>query len=126
MSKHFLAVGDYLINPELLTFAVLERGPAEPCLRLGFAMRENDPERDLRLTGDVAREVLRWLRLHSVFLTNAGGFGSAGIPAQRSHEEDSPTTHRPSGGTISERAARLDLAQTGGPERFLSPTGTHR
>jgi hypothetical protein len=30
MSKQFLAVGDYLINPELLAYAVLEPGSTEP------------------------------------------------------------------------------------------------
>jgi hypothetical protein len=121
-----LAVGDYLINPELLTFAVLERGPAELSLRLGFATRENDPERDLRLTGDVARDVLRWLRLNSVFLTTAGGFGSTGIPAQVSDEKDSRINHRSGDGTNIERYGLLEIAPTDGADRFLSPTRSQR
>ena len=81
MSTQFLAAGDYLINPEFLTFAVLEQGAAEPRLRLGFARGGTDTGGELQLTGNVAREVLRWLRLNIIFLTAEGGFGSAGTPA---------------------------------------------
>jgi hypothetical protein len=85
MSKQFLAVGDYLINPALLTFAVLDRDSAEPALRLGFAPSPLDAGSELRLFGEEAREVLRWLRLNAVFLTRAGEFGST--EAERpSHE----------------------------------------
>jgi hypothetical protein len=111
MSKQFLAVGDYLINPELLTFAVLERGSADLCLRLGFASSRTEPEGDLRLTGDVAREVLRWLRLNAVFLSTGGGFGSTGIPAQLPREEELRSNNRKGD------------ARTDGTERFLSRTG---
>ncbi len=89
MLKQFLAVGDYLINPELLTYAVLEEGSAEPHLRLGFAAGGAVAAGDLRLTGDVAREVLRWLRLNAVFLSTGGGFGATGIPARPPVETDS-------------------------------------
>jgi hypothetical protein len=94
MSKPFLAVGDYLINPGLLTFAVLEHGPAEPRLRLGFANRNAEQGEELRLTGEAAREVLRWLRLNSVFLGAAGGFGSTGIVGESSNETDSRSVVR--------------------------------
>ena len=59
MSTQFLAAGDYLIDPEFLTFAVLEQGAAEPRLRLGFARGGTDTGGELQLTGNVAREVLR-------------------------------------------------------------------
>jgi hypothetical protein len=81
MSKRFLAVGDYLINPDLLTYAVLERDGGRPNLRLGFASQVAYGGGELRLAGDEAREVLRWLRLNADFLTTAGGFGSIGGPA---------------------------------------------
>jgi hypothetical protein len=102
MPKQFLAVGDYLINPELLTFAVLEQGPAQPRLRLGFATRNAEQDGELRLTGDVAREVLRWLRLNSVFLSTGGGFGSTGIPERPSYETDSQGVARYGNGAIRE------------------------
>jgi hypothetical protein len=76
MSKQFLAVGDYLINPGLLTFAVVDRDSAEPALRLGFAASPVDSGSEIRLFGEEAREVLRWLRLNAVFLTRAGESGS--------------------------------------------------
>ncbi len=76
MSKQFLAVGDYLINPELLAFAVVDRDSAEPALRLGFAAGPVGSGSEIRLFGEEAREVLRWLRLNAVFLTRAGEFGS--------------------------------------------------
>jgi hypothetical protein len=82
MSRQFLAVGDYLINPELLTYAILEQGATEPRLRLGFATRGTDNSGELQLTGDEAREVLRWLRLNAVFLSTGGAFGSTGSVTQ--------------------------------------------
>ena len=102
MPKQFLAVGDYLINPELLTFAVLEQGPAQPRLRLGFATRNAEQDGGLRLTGDVAREVLRWLRLNSVFLSTGGGFGSTGIPERPPYENDSQSVARNGYGAVRE------------------------
>jgi hypothetical protein len=97
MSKQFLAVGDYLINPQLLSFAILERGHGEPRLRLGFATAGGaaDGDGELRLTGDDAREVLRWLRLNATFLTVGGGFGSTGVSWERSIESDSRPSVRP-------------------------------
>jgi hypothetical protein len=88
MSKQFLAVGDYLINPELLAYAVLAPGSAEPRLRLGFSTAVADQEGELELTGDVAREVLRWLRLNATFLSTAGGFGSTGLSVQPAREQE--------------------------------------
>ena len=35
-SKQFLAVGDYLINPELLAYAVLEPDPRSPVSAWAF------------------------------------------------------------------------------------------
>jgi hypothetical protein len=102
MSKQFLAVGDYLINPELLTYAILERGASEPHLRLGFATRGAEPDGELQLTGDAAREVLRWLRLNAVFLSTGGAFGAAGVAAQSSHETDSRSNGWRENGPIGE------------------------
>jgi hypothetical protein len=97
MSKQFLAVGDYLINPQLLTFAVLERESAEPRLRLGFASGTADSNSELWLTGDEAREVLRWLRLNATFLTAGGGFGATGVPLDRASERPSFGRERTNG-----------------------------
>jgi hypothetical protein len=94
MSKQFLAVGDYLINPDLLTYAIHERDAGAPQLRLGFSSHAPDGGSELRLAGDEAREVLRWLRLNAVFLTKAGGFGSIGGPAEGSIESDSRSVAR--------------------------------
>ena len=71
-----------MINPELLAYAVLEPGSAEPRLRLGFSTRVADPDGELELTGEAAREVLRWLRLNATFLSTNGGFGSTGQSVQ--------------------------------------------
>ncbi len=102
MSTQFLAAGDYLINPEFLTFAVLEQGAAEPRLRLGFARGGTDTGGELQLTGNVAREVLRWLRLNIIFLTAEGGFGSAGTPARPVCETESRSVARSEAGVIGE------------------------
>ncbi|MGP0066394.1 MAG: hypothetical protein ACLQGP_22750 [Isosphaeraceae bacterium] len=84
MSKQFLAVGDYLINPELLTYAISEGRQ----LRLGFAHPAPDAHGELRLDGEEAREVLRWLRLNAIFLTKAGRFGSVGVPVEDPIEDE--------------------------------------
>jgi hypothetical protein len=123
MPKQFLAVGDYLINPELLTFAVLEQGPAQPRLRLGFATRNAEQDGELRLTGDVAREVLRWLRLNSEFLTSAGGFGSTGIPDRPAYETDSRSVARNGNGAIRDGWGSLGAPRSEEPGRFLSRVG---
>jgi hypothetical protein len=112
MSKQFLAVGDYLINPELLTYAVLEQGGAEPKLRLGFAAATSNPQGELLLTGDVAREVLRWLRLNATFLSSGGGFGATGIPAPSARETDARSSGRRGNGPITEGWGPLRLPQT--------------
>jgi hypothetical protein len=100
MSKQFLAVGDYLINPELLTYAVSEGRQ----LRLGFAHPAPDAHGELRLDGEEAREVLRWLRLNAVFLTRTGGFGSVGSPAEDSIEDESRSFPRRAHATIHDRS----------------------
>jgi hypothetical protein len=94
MSKQFLAVGDYVINPELLAYAILDGDHGESQLRLGFAARGTDGGGELLLAGDEAREVLRWLRLNAVFLTKAGGFGSIGGPVAGAIESDSRSVAR--------------------------------
>ncbi len=124
MSKQFLAVGDYLINPELLTFAVLEQGSAEPRLRLGFATHGAGQEGELRLTGDVAREVLRWLRLNAVFLSAGGGFGSTGsLGLQSSPPAESLNYERKGNGTIADSWGRVDVPRSEGAGKFLSRAG---
>jgi hypothetical protein len=120
MSKQFLAVGDYLINPELLTYAVHEPTAAEPRLRLGFATRGGDHESELRLTGDVAREVLRWLRLNAVFLGTGGAFGSTGVPAQPPFETDSRSVARKESGVIGEGWGPVTVGHSHESGRFLS------
>jgi hypothetical protein len=67
-----------LINPGLLTYAISEG----PQLRLGFTSRVQDAQGELRLNGEEAKEVLRWLRLNATFLSKAGSFGSIGVPAE--------------------------------------------
>jgi len=83
MSKKFLSIGDVLINPDLLAYAVLDAEVDElegPGLRLGFASAGGPPS-DLRLKGQAAGEVLRWLRLNADFLNRSTGH--APIPAPR-------------------------------------------
>ncbi len=122
MAKQFLAVGDYLINPELLTYAVLEQGTVEPRLRLGFANCGADHEGDLWLTGDVAREVLRWLRLNATFLSTAAHSDRAAIcPDHRMR-----LIHEASATTKAERLTRTGdrKARRGRRDaRFLSRVG---
>ena len=94
MSKSFLAFGDYLINPDLLAYAIVENDGAEPRLRLGFAASFPDSRGELRLAGEEAREVLRWLRLNATFLTRGGGFGAIGRPAESAIESESRSIPR--------------------------------
>jgi hypothetical protein len=78
VSKLFLAVGDYVINPQLVSYAFLERDSPEPRLRVGFAAHASTHSPELLLSGDESKELLRWLRLNATFLTRGGGFGSIG------------------------------------------------
>jgi len=74
MSKKFLSVGDTLINPDLLAYAVVDvPGPDGAALRLGFATQSGG-RNEIRLVGDQAGEVLRWLRLNADFLARHGSF----------------------------------------------------
>ena len=73
MSKSFIAVGDYLINPQLLAYAFVDPDNPEPRLRVGFASTAATGAAELSLTGDQAGELLRWLRLNATFLTKGGG-----------------------------------------------------
>jgi hypothetical protein len=87
MSKKFLSVGDTLINPDLLAYAVVDRPePDGVVLRLGFASHSGE-RNDLRLVGDQAGEVLRWLRLNADFLNKQGSFhpNTPSRPAPREH-----------------------------------------
>ena len=120
MCKQFLAAGDYLINPELLTYAVIERGTSELCLRLGFSNRGADTEGELRLMGDVASEVLRWLRLNAIFLSTAGGFGSSGIPARGKYETESRSFARGGTRAIGESWGTPSMPQHEKSSQFLS------
>ncbi|WP_165249745.1 hypothetical protein [Paludisphaera soli] len=102
MSKKFLSVGDILINPDLLTYAVVEDDGDHLDgleLRLGFASPGGSPH-DLRLRGEAAGEVLRWLRLNADFLGRPGTFGpNAPLrPARRDSRRDAsavPAYDRP-------------------------------
>jgi hypothetical protein len=123
MSKQFLAVGDYLINPQLLTFAILERDSAGPRLRLGFATGTSatDGDGELRLSGDDAREVLRWLRLNSTFLTSSGAFGSTGVSLERASESDARSSAR-IGPSIGQ--AWRGISDRADPEPAARPAGS--
>lgn len=74
----FLAVGDILINPSLLAYAVVEGDASELRLRLAFATPGATSRNEVRLAGDEARATLRWLRLNSTFLNQAAAFGIRG------------------------------------------------
>jgi hypothetical protein len=74
MSKKFLSVGDTLINPDLLAYAVVDGpGPDGGAIRLGFATQAGG-RNEIRLVGDQAGEILRWLRLNADFLARDGSF----------------------------------------------------
>ena len=85
MSKKFLSVGDTLINPDLLAYAVVEgEGPEGVQLRLGFAA-QGGGRGDLVVGGEAGGEILRWLRLNADFLNKQGTFAPNGV---------SPYAHR--------------------------------
>ncbi len=87
MSKKFLSVGDTLINPDLLAYAVVDGdGPEGPELRLGFASHSGGRGGDLLVRGESAGEILRWLRLNSDFLSKQGTF-SPNSPTRHAHRE---------------------------------------
>jgi hypothetical protein len=78
-TQRFLAVGDLLINPDLLAYATFDEDADGPRLRLGFATGSGgfaNPE--VQLSGSEAGVALRWLRLHATSLTQDGAFGSIG------------------------------------------------
>jgi hypothetical protein len=123
MPKQFLAVGDLLINPELLAYAVLERGSAEPRLRLGFSTRVADQDGELELTGDEAREVLRWLRLNATFLSTGGGFGSTGLSVQQARDSEVRTSGWRAHGAIGEAWGPRSISQPEEAGRFFNRGG---
>jgi hypothetical protein len=87
MSKKFLSIGDTLINPDQLAYAVFDKeGCGGPRLRLGFASQSGD-QGQLRLEGEAAREVLRWLRQNANFLSKPGGLGPIGPSRETSPEQ---------------------------------------
>ena len=80
-AKRFLAVGDLLINPDLLAYATYEDDHDGPRLRLGFATGSGASARaEVRLAGEEAEQALRWLRLNTFSLTQEGAFGPIGPP----------------------------------------------
>ena len=107
-----------LMHPELLAYAVLEPGSAEPRLRLGFSTRVADQEGDLELTGDVAREVLRWLRLNATFLSTGGGFGSTGLTVQQARDSEARSTGWRAHGSIGEARGHRSVPQPEAAGRF--------
>jgi len=64
-----------------------------PDLRLGFAAQPGGIN-DLRVQGDSAREILRWLRLNADFLTKQGSF-APNTPTRHATRE----YHRADGGS---------------------------
>jgi hypothetical protein len=84
-AQRFLAIGDLLINPDLLAYATFEEEADGPRLRLGFATGSGAfAKSEVRLSGSEAGEALRWLRLHATSLTQEGAFGSIGRPLKGS------------------------------------------
>ena len=96
--KRFLAVGDLLINPDLLAYATFKQDADGPRLRLGFATASGTAARaEVRISGDEAGVALRWLRLNATPLTQEGAFGPIGRPIDGSLSgqplEARPTDH---------------------------------
>jgi hypothetical protein len=84
-TKRYLAVGDILINPDLLALATVEEGDDGPRLRLVLAGGSGtSPRTEVRLAGEEAGALLRWLRLSSLYLTSDGTFGPLGRPIEAS------------------------------------------
>jgi hypothetical protein len=84
-TQRFLAIGDLLINPDLLAYATFEEEADGPRLRLGFASGSGSSARaEVRLSGSEVGVALRWLRLHATSLTQEGAFGSVGRPIKGS------------------------------------------
>ena len=80
--KTFLAVGDILLNPELLAYAVIETDSEGPSVRLGFTGPAGVAPNEMLLSGLEARSVLRWLRTNAEFL-DSGGPSFRGRDARR-------------------------------------------
>jgi hypothetical protein len=70
--KPFLASGDFLFNPSLLSYAVVETDTEGLNLRLGFLGTADAAASEVRLGGLEARSVLRWLRRNAEFLDQGG------------------------------------------------------
>jgi hypothetical protein len=114
MSKTFLAVGDHLINPHFIAYAIVEGAQ----LRVGLASGPADGSGELRFHREEASEVLRWLRLNSEFLSKSGSFGSSGGSVHASIHSPQPGIHSLHG--TKERNA--PPATHRATERKLSPT----
>ncbi|MDB5349690.1 MAG: hypothetical protein JWN86_937 [Planctomycetota bacterium] len=80
--KTFLAVGDLLINPNLLAFAAVEGDAEDLKLRLAFSTPGAQLRNEVRLVGEEARATLRWLRLNATFVNQEAAFGSTGSNAR--------------------------------------------
>ena len=119
MSKSFLAVGNHLINPELLAYATIESEGEEPRLRLGFTSGFADSGAELRLAGEPAREVLRWLRLNATFLTKSGGFGASSSPAEPPADRESRLAPRKSHALTGQGWEPLGASQSEPVPHFL-------
>jgi hypothetical protein len=113
MSKTFLAVGDHLLNPYFIVYAIVEG----PQLRVGLASGPTDGSGELRFDREEASEVLRWLRLNSEFLSRNGGFGSRDGSLHASIQSSQPGI--PSVHGSKERSA--PLATQRASERNFSP-----
>jgi|GEM_PF-3749291 len=83
----FLSAGNVLINPAMLSYAIVETDSEGLHLRLRFSEPEGTKSDELRLTGLEARSVLRWLRSHTDFLD------SGGSSTRRDRSVNSSTPH---------------------------------
>src|SRR5438045_3333351 len=77
----YLAVGDLLINPDLLAYVAVESDQEDARLRLGFGAGVASRS-ELRLAGEEARAVLRWLRRNATFLDQASVLGPTDRPPE--------------------------------------------
>jgi hypothetical protein len=106
MNKRFLAVGDLLFNPDLLAYATVEEAEEGHRVRLGFSATGAASRGEVRLVGEEAAAVLRWLRLQTTPLTAASAFGPHGRPL-------SPETLRSSTDLEASPPAKSEWAFTG-------------
>jgi hypothetical protein len=116
MSKKFLAVGDYVINPDLLAYAITDGSQ----LRIGFTADGRGLGRELEVSGEAAKELLRWLRLNAEFLTRGSGSGLLGKPAEIALEDVTRGVSRGSQGVPGQHWNDQTADALKPPESFFS------